>query len=207
MVDSCYYVGRADRLPGGWKKVKEQQIDLINALLPGYESKQMLRIRRGAEIASIAPMSTNKSDPAATQVLNLAGDWLSLGGVDLQINGALGLAFTDVDSEHITKVGEICQFLWHQGVDAFLPTLVTTAVEKIQRSLSIFSEISQQHNPHFVTPPPPHPLAFPGRARERGWGYRNEARLRGLWTTGGPNFGRSSGRTISESRQTRRSSG
>jgi len=152
MVDSCYYVGRADRLPGGWKKVKEYQIYLINALLPGYESKQMLRIRRGAEIASIAPMSTNKSDPAATQVLNLAGDWLSLGGVDLQINGALGLAFTDVDSEHITKVGEICQFLWHQGVDAFLPTLVTTAVEKIQRSLSIFSEISQQHNPYFVTP-------------------------------------------------------
>jgi len=85
-------------------------------------------------------MSTNKSDTAATQVLYLAGDWLSLGGVDLQINGALGLAFTDVDSEHITKVGEICQFLWHQGVDAFLPTLVTTAVEKIQRSLSIFSD-------------------------------------------------------------------
>ncbi len=119
--------------------MKEYQIDLINALLPGYESKQMLRIRRGA-IASIAPMSTNKSDTAATQVLDMAGDWLSLGGVDLQINGALGLAFTDVDSEHITKVGEICQFLWHQGVDAFLPTLMTTAVEKIQRSLSIFSE-------------------------------------------------------------------
>ena len=119
--------------------MKEQQIYIINAFIPGYESKQMIRIHRGA-IASIVPMSTNFSDGTATRVLDLAGDWLSLGGVDLQINGALGLAFTDVDSEHITKIGEICQFLWHRGVDAFLPTLVTTAVENIQRSLSIFSD-------------------------------------------------------------------
>ncbi|MGK7904676.1 MAG: N-acetylglucosamine-6-phosphate deacetylase [Hormoscilla sp.] len=99
----------------------------------------MIRIHRGA-IASISPMSKGKGDPAATQVLDIAGDWVSLGGVDLQINGALGLAFTDVDAEQITKIREICQFLWHQGIDAFLPTLVTTAVEKIQRSLSIFSD-------------------------------------------------------------------
>lgn len=99
----------------------------------------MIRIHRGA-IASIAPMSKGKSDTAATQVVDIAGDWLSLGGVDLQINGALGLAFTDVDPEQITKIREICQFLWHQGVDAFLPTLVTTAVEKIQRSLWFFSD-------------------------------------------------------------------
>lgn len=122
--------------------MKEEQIDLINVRLPGYESKQMIRIVRGA-IAFIEPMSTNFSDAGATQVIDLAGDWLSLGGVDLQINGALGLAFTDVDSEQITKVGEICQFLWLRGVDAFLPTLVTTAVEKIQRSLSIFSDCAR----------------------------------------------------------------
>ncbi|MBW4647260.1 MAG: N-acetylglucosamine-6-phosphate deacetylase [Kastovskya adunca ATA6-11-RM4] len=137
-------------------------LDIIKARLPGYRDLQHLRIREGA-IAAITPMSewvqlndppqppfkegeeeftgvTTESFSPSPQLLDLAGDWLSLGGVDLQINGGLGLAFTDLDATHRDKLPEIGQFLWNQGVDGYLPTLVTTSVEKIGRSLRVFAE-------------------------------------------------------------------
>jgi N-acetylglucosamine-6-phosphate deacetylase len=49
------------------------------------------------------------------QVLDVAGDWVSLGGVDLQINGALGLAFTDLETHHIEFLQDICQFYGSRG--------------------------------------------------------------------------------------------
>lgn len=82
--------------------------------------------------------------PERLQVLNLKGDWISLGGVDLQINGALGLAFTDLTIDSVGKVGEICQFLWQQGIDAFMPTLVTTSVKQIHQALAAFRAYEQQ---------------------------------------------------------------
>jgi N-acetylglucosamine-6-phosphate deacetylase len=46
----------------------------------------------------------------------------------------------------MASLREICQFLWRQGIDAFLPTLVTTSVEKIQRSLAVFADfVTTQH--------------------------------------------------------------
>jgi len=42
-------------------------------------------------------------------------------GVDLQINGALGLAFTDVEMRHVASLQKICRFLWEQGVDGYQP--------------------------------------------------------------------------------------
>ncbi|MEE3716593.1 N-acetylglucosamine-6-phosphate deacetylase [Tumidithrix elongata RA019] len=64
----------------------------------------------------------------------------SQGGCDLQINGALGVAFNDLGSENKHKLPEICSFLWQQGVDAFLPTLVTTSLENYKASLAIIAE-------------------------------------------------------------------
>ncbi|HBE19667.1 MAG TPA: N-acetylglucosamine-6-phosphate deacetylase [Cyanobacteria bacterium UBA11149] len=73
-------------------------------------------------------------------ILDVAGDWISLGGVDLQINGALGLAFPDLSVGDGAKLREICRFLWQEGVDGFLPTIVTTSVDKIQQSLSVIAD-------------------------------------------------------------------
>lgn len=71
----------------------------------------------------------------AVRAIDLNGDWVSLGGVDLQINGALGLAFPDLsDAQELKKVAS---FLWSQGIDAFTPTLVTTHPDKIRRSLDV----------------------------------------------------------------------
>jgi N-acetylglucosamine-6-phosphate deacetylase len=84
----------------------------------------------------------NQSDRTKTneQIINVNSDWISLGGVDLQINGGLGLAFPDLERKDIPLLTKIGEFLWQQGIDGFLPTIVTTSVEKIQRSLATIAE-------------------------------------------------------------------
>ncbi|MEG4506942.1 N-acetylglucosamine-6-phosphate deacetylase [Microcoleus sp. F6_B4] len=116
--------------------------DILNARLPGCKDLQMLAVDEMGIIQEVLPMDAvfKRICPPDLQVLDVAGDWLSLGGVDLQINGALGFAFPDLESKHIEILPKICQFLWHQGVDAFLPTLVTTSVDKFRRSLSTIAD-------------------------------------------------------------------
>ncbi|MGA7932489.1 MAG: N-acetylglucosamine-6-phosphate deacetylase [Kovacikia sp.] len=115
-------------------------LDLMNVSIPGLGELQKIGIRQGI-VASILPMAgfhPLPSDPIPW--LDLGGDWVSPGGVDLQINGALGLAFPDLVEEQAEKLEAIGEFLWGQGVDAFLPTIVTTSIEKIQRSLATLSQ-------------------------------------------------------------------
>lgn len=118
-------------------------INIINARVPGYKDLQMLLINQEGIIEQILPMGTVLKRPPAKdlQVVDVAGDWISLGGVDLQINGALGLAFSDLRPENADMLQKISQFLWDVGVDGFLPTLVTTSVENIQRSLAVIADI------------------------------------------------------------------
>lgn len=119
-------------------------LNVINARIPGCTGLQQISINSLGKISQILSMdAVGQLSLPNSQVLDVAGDWISLGGIDLQINGALGLAFTDVDKHHVGSLQKICQFLWQQGVDAFLPTLVTTSVENIQRSLSIFADFIQ----------------------------------------------------------------
>ncbi|BAY64166.1 N-acetyl-glucosamine-6-phosphate deacetylase [Calothrix brevissima NIES-22] len=124
-----------------------QNLDIINARIPGYQGLQMLLINSQGIIEQILPMTTvfKRVSSADLQVLDVAGDWISLGGVDLQINGALGLAFPELQADNAHFLPKITQFLGNVGVDGFLPTLVTTSIENIQRSLSIIADfISSQ---------------------------------------------------------------
>ena len=112
---------------------------IINAGVPGYTGAQEILIQAG-KISSIA-----ESVGASLPILDVEGDWISLGGVDIQINGALGLAFPDVEMGDFDRLTAICNFLWAQGVNEFLPTIVTTSIENIHRSLAVFTEfIAQQ---------------------------------------------------------------
>ena len=77
--------------------------------------------------------------PPDLQVLDVAGDWISLGGVDLQINGGLGLAFPELTADNSFMLPKISSFLWEAGVDGYLPTLVTTSIENIQRAIAILA--------------------------------------------------------------------
>ncbi|MBG1268038.1 N-acetylglucosamine-6-phosphate deacetylase [Nostoc sp. WHI] len=122
----------------------QNPVDIINAKVPGYKDLQMLLVNHEGIIEQILPMGTvfKRVPVNDLQVVDVAGDWISLGGVDLQINGALGLAFPDLKTENSHIIPKIMQFLWNAGVDGFLPTLVTTSVENIQRSLAVIANFT-----------------------------------------------------------------
>jgi N-acetylglucosamine-6-phosphate deacetylase len=116
-------------------------IDIINARVPGYKGLQMLLINNGI-VQEILSMNTifKRVPPENLQIIDVKGDWVSLGGIDLQINGGLCLAFPDLNSNNAHILPKICEFLWNNGIDGFLPTLVTTSVENIQRALAIIAD-------------------------------------------------------------------
>ncbi len=118
--------------------------DIINVRLPRTQNLQQVLIRQGkiSGVEAMAGLSQPRST-AAIQQIDLQGDWLSLGGIDLQINGGLGLAFPDLEPQYFSKLTEICQYLWEQGIDGFMPTIVTTSISKIQRSLATIAEFIQ----------------------------------------------------------------
>lgn len=143
----------------------QNPVDIINARVPGYKDLQMLLVNQEGIIEQILPMGAIKADRCAS-VIDVAGDWISLGGVDLQINGALGLAFPDLTAENAYVLQKITKFLWDVAVDGFLPTLVTTSVEKIQRSLAVFANFT--------------PLSVDGE----GLGVRSSAKILGVHLEG-----------------------
>jgi N-acetylglucosamine-6-phosphate deacetylase len=73
----------------------------------------------------------------------------SEGGIDLQINGALGIPFNDLNRDRANRLPEICRFLYKQGLAGFLPTLVTASIEQFHRSLFFLAEAiaNQKQNP------------------------------------------------------------
>jgi N-acetylglucosamine-6-phosphate deacetylase len=115
---------------------------IINARIPGYPDIQEIVIREG-KMSQIATALVADDLPK----VDVVGDWISLGGVDLQINGALGLAFPNVRMEDFGRLTKICDLLWAEGVDGFLPTIVTTSIDNIHRSLAVFTEFMAQQRP------------------------------------------------------------
>ena len=122
---------------------------ICNAVIPGYKNLQNIVISQDNIIEQITEQPID-IQPQNT-ILDVAGDIISLGGVDLQINGSLGLAFPDLEITDIPKLKEICDYLWQQGVDAFLPTIVTTSVEKIKRSLFVIKSFIKQQTTFDLT--------------------------------------------------------
>ncbi|HEY9825887.1 MAG TPA: N-acetylglucosamine-6-phosphate deacetylase [Stenomitos sp.] len=108
---------------------------LHNAKIPGYKGLQQIALDEHEVIVSIEPVHTHLSEIGCSR-LDIAGDWISLGGLDLQINGGLGLAFPDLTETQVDRLEAIATYLWQVGVDAFLPTLVTTSVDNVHRALS-----------------------------------------------------------------------
>jgi N-acetylglucosamine-6-phosphate deacetylase len=110
-----------------------------SARIPGYEGLQRIGVDAAHCILWILPM-TDGEFKSSLPILNVSGDWISLGGIDLQINGGLGLAFPDLTVELGEKLEAIATYLYTQGVDAFLPTLVTTTNDNIHRALRCLAE-------------------------------------------------------------------
>jgi N-acetylglucosamine-6-phosphate deacetylase len=120
---------------------------IINARVPGYPGLQQFLVEAGRirRLISMVPLLVESpflptADQTTLPVIDVLGDWLSLGGMDLQINGALGLAFPDLAPETADRLPAICQFLWNQGIDGFLPTLVTASLDKIHCALATIAQ-------------------------------------------------------------------
>ena len=72
-------------------------------------------------------------------------DWVSPRGIDLQINGGLGLAFPELKSNDLPRLIELLDRLWVDGVEAIAPTLVTCALEPLREALSVLRLARDQH--------------------------------------------------------------
>ncbi|MCX5956109.1 MAG: N-acetylglucosamine-6-phosphate deacetylase [Cyanobacteria bacterium] len=75
------------------------------------------------------------------------GDWLSPAGVDLQINGGLGLAFPELTAADLPRLQDLLELLWRDGVEAICPTLVTCAVEPLREALAVLRQARAAHRP------------------------------------------------------------
>lgn len=127
---------------------------ITNARLPGFEGRYAVALSRYGTLLARSPHNSEAASDdlqamecEATDThpcIDLNGDWLSPGGVDIQINGALGLAFPDLEDCHHDTLLQICRYLGSQGIDGFCPTLVTTAIANIHRALAVIAAVQDE---------------------------------------------------------------
>jgi N-acetylglucosamine-6-phosphate deacetylase len=79
--------------------------------------------------------------------IDWGGDWLSPMGVDLQINGGLGLPFPELTPDDLPRLEQLLEHLWSDGVEAICPTLVTCGVEPLRQALEVLAEARLRHRP------------------------------------------------------------
>jgi N-acetylglucosamine-6-phosphate deacetylase len=92
-------------------------------------------------ITALEPIPPGSSAAGA----DWGGDWLSPAGVDLQINGGLGLAFPELSEADLPRLLELLELLWRDGVEAICPTLVTCGVAPLRQALAVLEQARQQH--------------------------------------------------------------
>lgn len=94
-------------------------------------------------IAGLAPIAAG----SAAAGDDWGGDWLSPMGVDLQINGGLGLPFPELSAADLPKLEDLLAFLWQEGVEAIAPTLVTCGVAPLRQALEVLAQARARHRP------------------------------------------------------------
>ncbi|MFL0735428.1 MAG: N-acetylglucosamine-6-phosphate deacetylase [Prochlorococcus sp.] len=94
-------------------------------------------------VLSVQPMANG----SAISGENWNGDWLSPMGIDLQINGGLGLAFPELTTQKIPLLLKLLDQLWQDGVQAICPTLVSCAVAPLRQSLAVLQAAREHHCP------------------------------------------------------------
>ena len=107
----------------------------------GHDHRHWLDLDDNGTVTAIGPM-----DPAsAMQGTSWCGDWLSPRGVDLQINGGLGLAFPELTDTDLPRLLQLMEHLWADGVEAIAPTLVTCGVKALRQALRVLRAARAQH--------------------------------------------------------------
>jgi len=115
---------------------------LSNIRLPGG-GPQLWRIGLNGQnqIAAVQALAPGSAAAGA----DWQGDWLSPAGVDLQINGGLGLAFPELTDADLPELETLLELLWRDGVEAICPTLVTCAVAPLRQALAVLRAARQRH--------------------------------------------------------------
>jgi len=119
---------------------------LTGVRLPPSDQRWRIGLEAGPEgqgpvISRIEPI-----DPgAAAAGDDWGGDWLSPMGVDLQINGGLGLAFPELSEADLPQLAELQALLWRDGVEAICPTLVTCGIEPLRQALTVLQQARREH--------------------------------------------------------------
>ena len=114
---------------------------LSSVRLPAIDGLWRIGVDADQRIAAVQPLAAGTA--AAGE--NWAGDWLSPMGVDLQINGGLGLAFPELTHADLPRLLELLDLLWRDGVEAIAPTLVTCGVAELRQALAVLREARNQH--------------------------------------------------------------
>ena len=90
------------------------------------------------QIETIRPMAAGDAGQPDTE--SWEGDWISPRGIDLQINGGLGLAFPELTPADLPRLLQLLELLWQDGVEAIAPTLVTCGVAPLRQALAVLRE-------------------------------------------------------------------
>ena len=75
---------------------------------------------------------------------NWGGDWLSPMGIDLQINGGLGLAFPELTFDQLPLLLDLLDRLWLDGVEAICPTFISCPTSSLRLGLDVLREARNQ---------------------------------------------------------------
>ena len=121
---------------------------IIDVRLPAPLDRELdqlhqLEITPEGIIRQILPMATG--DLTAGESWN--GDWLSPRGIDLQINGGLGLAFPELKPSDLPRLIDLLDQLWADGVEAIAPTLVTCGIAPLRQALSVQQGLAATNRP------------------------------------------------------------
>ncbi|MEB3157239.1 MAG: N-acetylglucosamine-6-phosphate deacetylase, partial [Cyanobacteriota bacterium] len=107
------------------------------------ERRWRVAIDEAGRIARVEPIAAG----SAAAGDDWGGDWLSAMGIDLQINGGLGLAFPELGDADLPRLEELLTLLWRDGVEAIAPTLVTCGVAPLRQALAVLARARASHRP------------------------------------------------------------
>ena len=116
---------------------------LTNVRLPACPGLWRLALDGDNQITGLEPLTAG----TAAAGDDWGGDWLSPAGVDLQINGGLGLAFPELQDSDLPRLLELLELLWRDGVEAIAPTLVTCGIPELRQALTVLRQARAAHRP------------------------------------------------------------
>ena len=106
------------------------------------DQRHTISLDSAGQIETIRPMAA--ADAGEPDTESWEGDWISPRGIDLQINGGLGLAFPELTQADLPRLLQLLELLWQDGVEAIAPTLVTCGVVPLRQALAVLREARAQ---------------------------------------------------------------